>query len=570
MEKNISGEFDINYYHFIRWNYLWAVRLSDAEFFSEKVKANNQSEVFFGKVVSLTDSRPNEIYRLFSIIYVLYLLSRVRQARDWGSGIALRDGLLGRRSQLQRHHIFPKASLYKAGFSKGEVNAVANMCFQTAETNLAISDSNPAVYLAEIEDRFPGVLESQWIPMDRELWAFERYLDFLTERRALLAQAANGFLDELLQADAAPEDAQFEASFEVSEATIPGGIAGDEEEAELLACNRWVAAHGLPEGQLLFELTEGDGQPVALLDLAWPTGLQAGLSEPVALLLDESARTLAVASAHHYLFFTDVESFKHYVLDDILGSEAGLSLSFLQAYDVLEELAGGGMARVFRVAERGTDRVLFLKAVHLSDNHDTLALKREAAIYTRLQRLECASVLEIIDCRQDGEHMVLVTEYADGGNLAEYVEANPAGRLSPAEAQKVGMQIASGLQGLHAADIVHRDLKPQNVVRNGERWMLTDFGIAKNRSRLITQFTFQQAGTPGYSAPEQMDGVEARPAADVYSLGKLLAFLLTGQTDVDRVSFHSWAHLIRRCTARRPDDRPALDEVIRELSRIPA
>ena len=70
MEKNISGEFDINYYHFIRWNYLWAVRLSDAEFFSEKVKANNQSEVFFGKVVSLTDSRPNEIYRLFSIMWL--------------------------------------------------------------------------------------------------------------------------------------------------------------------------------------------------------------------------------------------------------------------------------------------------------------------------------------------------------------------------------------------------------------------------------------------------------------------------------------------------------------------
>jgi serine/threonine protein kinase len=100
-------------------------------------------------------------------------------------------------------------------------------------------------------------------------------------------------------------------------------------------------------------------------------------------------------------------------------------------------------------------------------------------------------------------------------------------------------------------------------------WKVADFGIAKNVSRLVTQRTFQQHGTLGYAAPEQFQGVNAHPSADVYSYGKVLVFLLTGQTDIDLVPYSQWRELIKRCLASTPEDRPPISNVIHELTTIP-
>ena len=70
MEENISGELDLNFPNFVMWNYFWAVRLSDSQAWSEKVKANKESEIYFGKVISLTNSQPQDIYRTFSIMWL--------------------------------------------------------------------------------------------------------------------------------------------------------------------------------------------------------------------------------------------------------------------------------------------------------------------------------------------------------------------------------------------------------------------------------------------------------------------------------------------------------------------
>lgn len=128
---------------------------------------------------------------------LLYLLTRVHEAKDLGSGIPLKANLLGRLSSLQVHHIFPKARLADAGYPRNEVNAVANFCFLTQDTNLQVGAADPREYLEEIESRVPGVLASQWIPLDRDLWQAKRYPDFLAARRELLAAAANTFLDSL-------------------------------------------------------------------------------------------------------------------------------------------------------------------------------------------------------------------------------------------------------------------------------------------------------------------------------------------------------------------------------------
>ena len=89
---------------------------------------------------------------------VLYLLTRMGEAKDWGNGLALKAGLLGKMSSLEVHHIFPKARLYKCKYRRPEVNAVANFCFQTKDTNLEISDRLPEEYFPKFETRHPGGL----------------------------------------------------------------------------------------------------------------------------------------------------------------------------------------------------------------------------------------------------------------------------------------------------------------------------------------------------------------------------------------------------------------------------
>ena len=101
---------------------------------------------------------------------LLYMLTRVWQALDWETGIELKGHLLGNLSSLELHHIFPKALLYKAGYERANVNALANFTFLTKETNLKVSDKDPAVYLAAYAEKDPALLSSHWIPLDPELW----------------------------------------------------------------------------------------------------------------------------------------------------------------------------------------------------------------------------------------------------------------------------------------------------------------------------------------------------------------------------------------------------------------
>ena len=121
---------------------------------------------------------------------ILYWLTRMGGAKNFCDGTELKDDLVGKGSRLQVHHIFPKARLYNAGYSRPQVNALGNFCFLTAECNLWISAAFPRQpspngvgskdpdlqfiaskgYFYWVKEKHPGVLESQWIPMDEELW----------------------------------------------------------------------------------------------------------------------------------------------------------------------------------------------------------------------------------------------------------------------------------------------------------------------------------------------------------------------------------------------------------------
>ena len=255
---------------------------------------------------------------------VLYALTRVGDARDWGTGLALKHGLLGHMSALEVHHIFPKALLYRSEYDRSQVNAVANFCFLIKDTNIQISDHAPSEYFPEVEERHPGALASQWIPMDRELWETRNYPQFLEERQRLLAEAANELLDDLLhdaRAVEPPTPAEPPVAVPATEArVVPGGIADDEEDAVIRDIDEWVRGHGLPPGQVEHELSDPDtGDPLAILDLAWPNGLQQGYSEPVALLLGEEQATLQIANDHRFRHFTSADAFKRYVETEVLA-----------------------------------------------------------------------------------------------------------------------------------------------------------------------------------------------------------------------------------------------------------
>jgi hypothetical protein len=222
---------------------------------------------------------------------MLYLLTRVMDARDFGTGNPLKAHLLGKMSRLEVHHIFPKAQLYKQkpAYKRPEVNAVANFCFLTKDTNLEVSDRLPEAYFPEYESKHPGVLASQWIPMDEQLWKIANYREFLAARKRLLADAANAFMADLYHGPL-PELAT-KPSITSTEIFVPGSIVSAEEEAELEVLSAWVAAQGLPDGMLRYELTNEEGQPTAVLDLAWPEGLQPGLVIPPLLAVSRSRTT---------------------------------------------------------------------------------------------------------------------------------------------------------------------------------------------------------------------------------------------------------------------------------------
>ncbi len=250
---------------------------------------------------------------------MLYLLTRVCGALDWGSGVPLSANLLGKLNALQVHHIFPKALLYDHGYQKAEVNAIANLCFLTQGTNLAISDSRPEVYLAEVEKRFPGALASQWVPLDRELWKLENYREFLAERRRLLAAVANRFMDELLNGSpAAP--AAISYSTTLGAASVPA-VEGDEEIRDLLD---WLQANGLPRPELDFEVCSPTGEVLTVADLAWPAGVQEGYSQPVALVMQEDKDQVRILNQAGYRCFTGMDELRSY-LERLAGVSTGES-----------------------------------------------------------------------------------------------------------------------------------------------------------------------------------------------------------------------------------------------------
>ena len=257
---------------------------------------------------------------------VLYMMTRMGQAMDLYNGLPLKSTTLSKSAQLELHHIFPKKVLYDSGYDRHETNSLANFCFLTQESNRKIWYRNPAEYLAEIAKKNPGALESQWIPVDQELWEVQNYKEFLKVRRDLLAKAANKLLNSLMTGPhddmsvVSGIDSKSESAANV--VIRPASIADDEEEALIKEINDWAQSKGLSAGIIGYELVDPvTGEQLAMFDLAWPEGVQSELSEPVAVLIDEDLDVLVAANKHGYRFFVTKTDFQFYVNNEILSTQ---------------------------------------------------------------------------------------------------------------------------------------------------------------------------------------------------------------------------------------------------------
>lgn len=206
------------------------------------------------------------------------------------------------------------------------------------------------------------------------------------------------------------------------------------------------------------------------------------------------------------------------------------SLRYFGDYDLLEEIARGGMGIVYKARQRSLNRIVAIKMILAGQLAGAAEVKRfhtEAEAAANLQHPNIVAIHEVGE--QDGQHYFSM-DYVEGQNLAAIARATP---MDPAKAARIMKTIAEAIRYAHLRGVYHRDLKPQNILVDAEgQPHVTDFGLAK-RAGMESGLTQSGAlmGSPNYMSPEQAQGKQelVGPASDIYSLGAILFELLTGQ-----------------------------------------
>jgi eukaryotic-like serine/threonine-protein kinase len=204
-------------------------------------------------------------------------------------------------------------------------------------------------------------------------------------------------------------------------------------------------------------------------------------------------------------------------------------LRHLGDYELLEEVARGGMGVVFRARQVSLAREVAVKVLRDAWLATPAEVKRFRAEAASAAKLKHPNIVTVHEVGEEGGQQFFAMDLVRGQNLAEATRAGP---LAPRRAAELVTKMADAVQHAHEAGVLHRDLKPSNVLLDAQgEPHVTDFGLARpldDESSLT--LTGQILGTPGYIAPEQAKGGGAvGPAADVYGLGAVLFHLLTGR-----------------------------------------
>ncbi|MFB7339343.1 bifunctional serine/threonine-protein kinase/ABC transporter substrate-binding protein [Streptomyces hydrogenans] len=203
--------------------------------------------------------------------------------------------------------------------------------------------------------------------------------------------------------------------------------------------------------------------------------------------------------------------------------------STIAGHRLLGRLGSGGMGVVYlaRTPGGGLAAVKVIRAEHAADPAFRERFRREART---AERITGRWVVRVLGADPEAREPWLATEYVPGPSLAEAVALS--GPLPEPAARALGARLADALADLHAAGLVHRDVKPANVLLALDGPRLIDFGIARTAGATALTATDAMIGTPGFLAPEQARAAgagEVGPPADVFALGCVLAYVLTGE-----------------------------------------
>ena len=252
-------------------------------------------------------------------------------------------------------------------------------------------------------------------------------------------------------------------------------------------------------------------------------------------------------------------------------------------YRLVARLGAGGMGVVY-LAETRDGQPVAVKVLRpeLADNPEfRTRFGREVTALTRIQGM---CTVRVIEADTEAPKPFLVTEYADGPSLSEYVDAR--GPLDPQMLYGLATGLAEALTAIHAAGIVHRDLKPSNVLLTAAGPKVIDFGIAQALDTTSLTRTGITVGSAGFMAPEQITG-RAGTAADIFTWAVTVAFAAGGKAPFgtgpsDAIMYRimhadpdisamppGLRRLVEAALAKDPQARPTAPQLLAELTNTP-
>jgi outer membrane protein assembly factor BamB len=253
-------------------------------------------------------------------------------------------------------------------------------------------------------------------------------------------------------------------------------------------------------------------------------------------------------------------------------------------YKLVDRLGSGGMGVVYRGRTR-SGREVAVKVVHAQYAEDPVFRTRFRQEIEAVRKVSGAFTAPVVDADPDAARPWMATQYVPGRSLADRMSER--GPLRESELRRLALGLVEALRDIHRAGVVHRDLKPANVLLADDGPRVIDFGISRAAENNPLTETGQMIGTPPFMSPEQLtDARTVGPASDVFALGALLVYTLTGRGPFDADSPYLTAYqvvhdepvldgvgeelrtVLRSCLAKEAANRPQLDDVARELARV--
>jgi outer membrane protein assembly factor BamB len=250
-------------------------------------------------------------------------------------------------------------------------------------------------------------------------------------------------------------------------------------------------------------------------------------------------------------------------------------------YRLLGRLGAGGMGVVYLGRSPG-GRAVAVKVIGSGLSGDQRYRARFRREVEAARQVVGAFTAPVLDADPDAAEPWLATAYLPGLTLGEAIRSY--GPMPPAVVRALGAGLAEALAAIHGAGVVHRDLKPENVMLTAGGPRVIDFGIARPESGTRVTRVGAPIGTPGFMSPEQVAGSEVGPPSDIFTLGAVLAYAVSGiepfgqgpmrsrlyrvmnvKADLDGVGDAHLRGLVDACLAREPERRPSAVRVLELL-----